>query len=121
VNRNAAACRAHVPNSAVQVPGSTSREQELRFIVQEHHARTHHFDLRLEKDGVLKSWAVPKGLPDTPGMKRLAIQVEDHDLTFVDFEAVLPEGQYGAEGKRNWDRGRSHLRSMPTSGAGTRS
>jgi DNA polymerase Ligase (LigD) len=62
----------HVHNSAVQVPGSTSREQDLQFIVPEHHVRTHHFDLGLEKDGVLKSWAVPKGLPDKPGMKRLA-------------------------------------------------
>ena len=89
MNRDAAACHAHVPNSAVLVPGSTSREQDLRVIVQEHHARTYLFDLRLEKDGVFKSCAVPKGLPEKPGIKRLAIQVEDDDATFESLTSSL--------------------------------
>lgn len=79
--------------------------QPLRFIIQEHHARTHHFDLRLERDGVFKSWALPKGAPQRPGERRLAIQVGDHELLFGDFEGEIPPGQYGAGNIRIWDRG----------------
>jgi len=76
-----------------------------RFVVQEHFARSHHFDFRLEKDGVFKSWAVPKGVPEKEGIRRLAIQVEEHTLDFGDFEGAIPEGQYGAGAIKIWDKG----------------
>lgn len=76
-----------------------------RFVIHKHHARNLHWDLRLELDNVLKSWAVPREPPADPGIRRLAIQVDDHDIDYIDFAGVIPEGRRGAGTVEIWDRG----------------
>ena len=78
-----------------------------KFVIHEHEALRAglHHDLRLERNGVLKSWAVPKGVPEEAGVRRMAIQVEDHALSYESFEGKITEGQYGAGNVRIWDNG----------------
>ncbi len=93
------------PSRSKEAGGVLDVGPQPRFVIQEHHARRLHWDLRLERDGVLASWALPKGLPEAPGENRFAAATEEHPLEYLEFEGEIPRGQYGAGRMAVWDAG----------------
>jgi bifunctional non-homologous end joining protein LigD len=97
------------PKKTPEPFGGKKKGQEPIFVVQRHDARALHYDFRLERDGALASWAVPKGVPLEPGQRALAVHVEDHPLEYATFEGEIPKGEYGAGSVEIWDRGTYEL------------
>src|SRR5215210_111209 len=97
------------PKATPEPFGAGERGGEPIFVVQRHDARRLHYDFRLERDGALASWAVPKGIPLEPGQRALAVHVEDHPLDYAAFEGEIPKGNYGAGTVEIWDSGTYEL------------
>src|SRR3712207_1783029 len=94
-------------------PAEPAADDGRRYVVQEHHARSMHWDLRLEYEGTLASWAVPKGIPPDPSRNHLAVRTEDHPLEYLEFHGEIPAGEYGAGTMKIWARGTYELQKWP--------